>query len=111
MLQPPFYDTVNLPQAELAQEKKRATKQDAMVLDIFKRYCKQMTVSDVYQKLLELNVSILKGSVGRSCTNLLNAGDLVKVKGKRKQGLFGASEGYYTLNPGVYKLKQEELFN
>ena len=98
-----FYNTTAEVANTLVKYSKHAEKQEAVVLNIFRKSTIGLTASEVFTRYPYKNTPIT--SIRRAITNLMNAKKLVKTTIKRP-GIYGRNETEYQLYTG-----QMTLFN
>ena len=86
-----FHDTVPQPTELLEKHQKKATIQDGIVLDFFrKRFAYKFTPVKVHEILVSEGNNILLNSVRRSITNLTKRGRLIKCQwSESEEGAYG----------------------
>lgn len=88
-----FFNTTRETNPTLATYRKKAAIQDNAILDIIDRLGGSAAPSTIWRAM---NKSCPITSVRRACTNLTNAGKLVKTD-RKHQGEFGRNEYIWTL--------------
>jgi hypothetical protein len=94
--QPSFHNTIDLEGKELRKANTNAKRQEDICLQLFMD-CKPRNAWEAYQELCANGETMIKDSVKRSITNLMNEGKLVKTKIKTK--------GEYQMSNYQYKLR------
>ena len=92
-----YYNTVNQEGENLKKAISKTESQKKIVLAYFDKY-RKLTVGicfGYYKQDHDRN--ILKVSIGRAFTDLLNEGKIIKTEYKR-EGLYGSPEHYYIRN-------------
>ena len=93
--QPSFHNTIDLEGKELGKADTNAKRQESIVLGLYSDG-KARNAWEAYRELCTNGETIIKDSVKRSITNLMNEGKLVKTKIKTK--------GEYQMGNYQYKL-------
>lgn len=94
-----FYNTIQATGEQLDLYSKKAKSQEDLVKELFYSERKPMTAAEVFNKLVQLgwlSDKAREGSIRRCCTDLMNAGLLVKTK-DMTQGNCGSPNHKYQL--------------
>lgn len=93
--QPAFHNTIDLKGEELRKADTNAKRQEDVILELFQDG-KPRNAWEAYQELTNKGYTMIKDSVKRGITNLMNEGKLVKTKIK--------TPGEYQMGNYQYKL-------